>query len=128
MTALLYRDETFKIIGACFEVYNEKGHGFLETVYQACLEIEMTSQGIPYESQTQLDLFYRDEKLALTLVPDLICYGKVIVELKAVKNLEDAHRAQLMNYLRATGMELGILVNFGHFPRLQWERIVLINK
>jgi len=125
MAGILFKEETFRIIGACFEVYNDKGHGFVEPVYQACTEIELHHLAIPFSSQKELDLYYRGKKLPLTYIPDLICFDKIIVELKAVKQIDDAHRAQLINYLRATGFELGLLVNFGHHPGLQWERIVL---
>lgn len=125
MAEILYKEETYRIIGACFEVYNDKGHGFVEPVYQACVEIELHHLGISFSSQTELDLYYRGERLPLTYIPDLICFDKIIVELKAVKQIDDAHRAQVWNYLRATGFELGLLVNFGHHPGLQWERIVL---
>ncbi len=124
MTDLIYKDECFKIIGACFEVYNEKGCGFLESVYQECLEIEHEYQKIPFLPQQQLRLFYRGKELKQKFIPDFICYGKIIVEIKAVSKLTDEHRAQIINYLNATGYELGILVNFGGHPRLEWERLV----
>ena len=121
---LIYRDECFKIIGACFEVYNEKGCGFLESVYQECLEIEHEYQHIPSVPRQQLRLFYRGKELKQKFIPDLICYGKIIVEIKAVSKLTDVHRAQVINYLNATGYQLGLLVNFGGHPQLQWERLV----
>lgn len=124
---LLYKQEVYQIIGACMAVYNDKGHGFVEPVYQECLEIELGMQGIPFNSQTEIQLGYRGVKLRHTYIPDVTCHGKIIVELKAVKLLTDEHRAQLMNYLKATGLQLGLLVNFGHYPGLQWERIVLSN-
>ena len=124
---MLHKDEVYQVIGACFAVYNDKGHGFLEPVYQDCLEIELAHCGIPYESQKELDLQYRGQSLKHKYIPDLLCYGKIIVELKAVKEVTDEHRAQVMNYLRATGLEVGLLVNFGHFPGLQWQRIVMTN-
>ncbi len=122
---LLYKDEAYQIIGACMAVYKDKGHGFVEQVYQECMEIELEHLGIDYQSQVTLPLSYRGRKLNGTYVPDLICFGKVIVELKAVKTLMDEHRAQLLNYLKARGMQLGLLVNFGHHPGLEWERIIL---
>jgi len=108
-------------------VYNDKGHGFVEPVYQECVEIEFEYQGIPYNPQQETRLDYRGRQLRHTYIPDVTCYNKIIVELKAVKLLTDEHRAQLMNYLKATGLQLGLLVNFGHHPGLQWERIVLSN-
>jgi GxxExxY protein len=124
---LIYRNEAYQIIGACLNVYKDKGHGFVEPVYQECLEIELQHQQIPYDSQFEIHLDYRGERLRHTYIPDVICYGKIIVELKAVKLLTDEHRAQVLNYLKATGHQLGLLVNFGHYPGLQWERIVLSN-
>ena len=122
---LIYRQEVFQIIGGCFAVYNDKGHGFVEPVYQDCMEIELAHLGIPYDPQRELPLAYRGQALSHTYIPDLICYDTIIVELKAVKELTDEHRAQVLNYLKATGMQLGLLVNFGHHPDLQWERIIL---
>tara|TARA_B110000037_G_scaffold28389_1_gene33740 strand:+ start:370 stop:771 length:402 start_codon:yes stop_codon:yes gene_type:complete len=122
---LLYKQEAYQIIGACMAVYKDKGHGFVEPVYQDCLEIELRHQGIPFDPQREIQMEYRGEKLRRTYIPDVACFGKIIVELKAVKLLTDEHRAQLLNYLKATGMKLGLLVNFGHHPGLQWERIVL---
>jgi GxxExxY protein len=124
MPDLIYKDECFKIIGACFEVYNEKGCGFLESVYQECLEIENEYQQIPFVSQQTLRLFYRGKELKQKFIPDFICYGRIIVEIKAVSKLTDEHRAQVINYLNATGYELGVLINFGSHPRLEWERLV----
>ena len=122
---LLYKEESFAIIGACFNVYNDKGCGFLEPVYKECMGIELEFQNIPAEPQKKLDLFYRDKKLEHFYQPDFICFGKIIVELKAVEKITDAHRAQVLNYLNATGLKLGIIVNFGHYPDLEYERIVL---
>lgn len=106
-------------------VYKDTGHGFVEPVYQECVEIELDHLGIDFQSQVPLALIYREQKLKNTYIPDLICFGKIIVELKAVKNLADEHRAQVLNYLKASGLELGLLVNFGHHPGLEWERIIL---
>jgi GxxExxY protein len=122
---LVYKDESYKILGACFEVYKEKGCGLLEAVYQECLEIELNLAYIPFSSQAAFTLYYKGRKLKQTYVPDFECYNKIIVELKAVKELCDEHRAQVFNYLRATGFQLGLLVNFGHHPKLEYERIVL---
>ena len=121
---IIYKEESYLIQGAIFEVYRELGAGFLEAVYQECLEKEMRSQQIPFESQPTLALFYKQEKLNTTYRPDLICYDKIIIELKAVKDTSDEHRAQLHNYLKATGLRLGFLVNFGHYPKATIERII----
>jgi GxxExxY protein len=121
---IVYKNESYAILGACFEVYKEKGCGFLEAVYQECLEIELAMQNIPFQPQSELALDYKGRTLKQKYVPDVICYGKIIVELKAVKELTDEHRAQVHNYLKATGMKLGLLVNFGHYPKVEYERIV----
>ena len=121
---LVYKDESYKIIGACFEVYREMGCGFLEAVYQECLELELTAQGIPFKSQVELELSYKGTSLKKIYIPDFLCYEKIIVEIKAVRLLEDRERAQLHNYLKASGHKLGLLVNFGHYPKVEYERIV----
>ena len=124
MNDLIYKDEAFKIIGACFEVYKNKGCGFLEPVYQECLEIELDLQGVPFVPQKSLTLEYKAHQLKQTYAPDFICYEKIILEIKAVAQLADEHRAQVINYLNATGFKLGLLVNFGHYPKIEWERLV----
>ena len=121
---LLFKDECYKIIGACFEVYKAKGCGFSDAVYQECLEIELEYQNIPYESQIPKKLQYRGRTLSQIYVPDFFCYDSTILEIKAVTSLNDEHRAQVINYLKATNSSLGLLVNFGHHPKIQWERIV----
>jgi GxxExxY protein len=121
---LLYEEETYKILGACFEVYKDKGCGFLEAVYQECLEIEFSLQSIPFEIHPSLSLAYKGHTLKQTFIPDLICFQKIIVEIKAVSALDDAHRAQLHNYLKSSGHRVGLLVNFGHHPKLEHERII----
>lgn len=121
---LLYKDESYLIRGAVFEVYREMGCGFLEAVYQECLEKELLKQRIPFVSQPELELFYKQERLQQIYKPDLICYEKIIVELKSVKEICNDHRAQLHNYLKATGLQLGFLINFGHYPKATIERIV----
>jgi len=125
MGKLIYPEESYAIIGACFDVYNDKGHGFLEGVYQECVEIELETAGIPYAVKPPITLSYRGRELKHTYEPDLVCYEKIIVELKAARALTDEHRCQLLNYLNATGLKLGLLVNFGSWPKLEYERIVL---
>jgi len=115
----------YAIQGTVFDVYRELGCGFLEAVYQESLEMELISRRIPFESQKELRLSYKGELLNLTYKPDLVCYGNIIVELKAVKVIEDIHRAQLFNYLKATGLRLGLLANFGHYPKATVERIIM---
>ena len=120
---LLFPEESYTIVGACFEVYREKGCGFLEPVYQECMEIELRLKGVPYVPQKPLALEYKRLPLRSTYEPDFVCFEKIILELKAVTELKDEHRAQVQNYLKATGLQLGLLVNFGHYPKLQIERI-----
>jgi GxxExxY protein len=125
MNELIYRDESYRLMGACFEVYKEKGAGFLEAVFQECLELELADQGIPFTAHPRLGLTCKGRPLTQTYSPDFECYGKIILEIKAVSAVADEHRAQVHNYLRSTGHRLGLLVNFGHFPKLEYERIVL---
>lgn len=123
-TEIVFREESYRIVGACFEVYKEKGCGFLEAVYQECLAIEFAEQGIPFVEQPKLCLSYKGKELKQAYQPDFICFDEIIVELKAVKSLADEHRAQTINYLKATDKQLGLLVNFGHHPKIQSERFV----
>ena len=125
MTELIYKEESYAILGACFNVYKTMGCGFLESVYQECLEIEFEYQGIPFSSQKELKLTYRDKELKQTYRPDFICFDKIIIELKAISKLVKGYEAQVINYLNATGLKLGLLVNFGHYPKLEYKRIVL---
>ena len=104
------------------EVYNTLGAGFLEEVYQEALERELVSCGIPYEREVPLGVVYKGQVLKKRYFADFVCYGKIIVELKAVSALTDAHCAQVVNYLRATGYQLGLLMNFGNTERLQYVR------
>ena len=122
---LLLKAETYAIRGAAFEVYNEMGCGFLEAVYQECMEKELTIKEIPFIAQPELKLDYKGEPLNQTYKPDLICYDKIIIELKAVKEIAPEHQAQLINYLKATKLRLGLIINFGSYPKIQIERFVL---
>ena len=125
MSQIIYPEQSYKIMGACFEVYKEKGCGFLEAVFQECLEMELADQGIPFVAQQRLNLTYKGRPLKQTYEPDFVCYGNILLEIKAVSHLTDEHRAQVHNYLRATGHRLALLVNFGHFPKVESERIAL---
>ena len=124
MTEIVLKEQFYAIIGACFEDYQEKGCGFLEDVYQECLELELADQGIPFEAQKLHSLTYKGRQLSKTYRSDFWCFDQVIVEIKAADNLADINRSQVLNYLNATGAKLGLLVNFGHSPHLEWERIV----
>lgn len=121
---VIYKEESYAIMGACFEVYKEKGPGFLEAVYHECVAIEFGLCGVAFRSKAPLDLVYKGVVLAQAYVPDFICMDRIIVEIKAICELGDVHRAQVHNYLKATGFKLGLLVNFGHYPQLEYERIV----
>jgi GxxExxY protein len=121
---LICKDESYAIIGACFAVYKDKGCGFLERVYHECLEIEFEFNRIPFLSKASQTLQYRGRTLVQRFSSDFICYDKIILEIKAVSALADEHRAQLLNYLSATGCKLGLLVNFGHYPKLDYERLL----
>ena len=122
--SIVFKEESYAIMGACFEVYKDKGSGFLEPVYQECVELECGLRQLAFRAQSPLPLTYKGVALKQRYTPDFICWEKIIVELKAVSELNDEHRAQVHNYLKATGHRLGLLVNFGHYPKLQYERIV----
>jgi GxxExxY protein len=122
---IIYKEESYKVVGAAFKVYNTLGPGFLEAVYQEALEIEFQRQGIPFEREKELKIQYDGVELKQTYKADFVCFEKIIVELKAVSNLDDAHRSQVYNYLHATGYKLGLLLNFGNSEELEKERIVL---
>lgn len=113
MTELLFKDEVSALVGAALTVYNELGWGFLEAVYQEALEIELQERGIPFEAQKDLHILYKGRPLRKAYNCDLLCYGKIMVELKSEERLINKDRGQLLNYLKATGLELGPLFNFG---------------
>lgn len=120
---IIYKAESYRVVGACFEVYNELSSGFMEGVYQEALALELGDQAIPFLDQSLLSLRYKSHLLKAQYKPDFICYEKMIVEIKAVSRLLDEHRAQVHNYLNATSFKLGLLVNFGQHPNLIYERI-----
>ena len=113
MSELLYKDETYQIIGACLEVYNELGSGFLEEVYQEALEIVFKERGISYSREQQIKVQFKSHFLKKTYRADFICFDHIMVELKALSTLTGTHEAQLINYLKATRLEIGLLINFG---------------
>ncbi len=122
---LIYADECYVIQGAVFDVYREMGSGFLEAVYQECLEKELKNRKIPFIPQPELQLEFKGDVLEQKYKPDFICYGKIIIELKAVSKIAPEHEAQILNYLNITGMRLGLLVNFGCYPVAIVKRFVL---
>jgi GxxExxY protein len=118
------RDEkTYRVIGAAMDVHRELGCGFLEAVYQEALEREMTDRGIPFQSQPELQILYKGKPLKKTYHPDLICFGDVLVEIKALSNLGGTEEAQVINYLKASGLRVGLLINFGA-KSLEHKRLV----
>jgi GxxExxY protein len=119
-----FKEECYDIIGACMEVSNELGCGFLESVYQEALCLEFAEQGIPFVKEKILDIHYKDQLLSKKFVADFLCYNEIIVELKATESIHSEHFAQVLNYLKATGKQIGLLVNFGT-PKLQYKRIIL---
>lgn len=120
--SLLYETESFAINGAAMEVHTTLGSGFLEAVYQQALEVELTDRGIPFVAQPQLSVRYKDRQLSAVYIPDFVCYDKIIVEIKAVKELTQVETAQILNYLKATGFRLGFLYNFGSSGKLERKR------
>lgn len=120
--SLLYKEESYAINGAAFEVYKQLGHGFLEAVYQEALEVEFTKRNIPFDREKELPIYYDGKPLKQTYRADFVCFGHIIVELKAVQNIDDSHRSQVFNYLKATGFRLGVLINFGHSDGIEIER------
>jgi len=120
----IFKDEGYRIIGACFEVYKELGNGYLESVYLECLAIEFKNGEIPFKQQPQLRINYKEQPISQYYVPDFICFDKIIVELKAISNICDENKSQLFNYLKITGFKVGYLINFGHYPYVEYERFV----
>ncbi|MFA7711714.1 MAG: GxxExxY protein [Candidatus Neomarinimicrobiota bacterium] len=120
---LIYKEESYKIIGACIEVHKELGCGFLESVYHEALVIEMAKQKIPFEREKELSVQYKGEALSKSFYADFVCFDKIILEVKALSELASAHEAQVINYLKATGYKLGLLVNFGE-NSLNYKRLV----
>jgi len=125
MTALLLKEEVFKIVGAAIEVHRELGSGFLEPVYQEAMAIELESLTIPFEAQRALQILYKGHRLKKEYVPDFVCYQQIIVELKALDHLTGKEEAQALNYLKATKFRVALLLNFGSHGKLEWKRLVL---
>ncbi|MCL4505749.1 MAG: GxxExxY protein [Chloroflexi bacterium] len=125
MADLLYKEEVYAIVGAAMAVYNELGPGFLEAVYQEALEIELAERTIPYSALQNIPIVYKGRRLKKYYVADLVVFEKIIVELKALDRLTGLEEAQLINYLKATGFEVGLLINFGAQNKLEYKRMVL---
>ena len=124
MAEILFKEESFRIIGAAMEVYNVLKSGFAECVYQSAMELEFGDRSIPFARQVPLRVKYKQHTLDKHFIADLICFDSILVELKAISCLTKVDEAQVQNYLRATGLRLGLLINFGDPGRLDWLRIV----
>ncbi len=122
---VIYQNEGYQLMGAAFEVYNERGYGLAEDIYQECLEIELALRGISFLLKAELKCFYKGRELKKHYVPDLYVFGCLVVELKAVTELAPEHEAQLFNYMRIARQPVGYLINFGHKGTLQWKRLIL---
>lgn len=125
MRSEIYKDEGYQLMGAAFEVYNEQGHGLAEEICQESLEIELTLRGLPFQTKQELKCFYKGRELKKRYVPDLLVFGCLVTELKAVSQLLPEHEAQLINYMRITRQPVGYLINFGHAGALEWKRFIL---
>ncbi|WDE95980.1 GxxExxY protein [Lentisphaera profundi] len=125
MKEIVLKEESYVIIGACMNVHNELGQGFLESVYQEALELVLSKETIANEREKELHISFQGQALAKKFYVDFLCYDQIVVELKAVKALDQNHEAQVINYLKASNKPLGILVNFGE-KSLVYKR--LINK
>jgi len=118
---LIYKDEVYHIVGAAMNVSRELGCGFLEAVYQEALEMEFADCNVPFEQQKRIIISYKNRMLKREYVADFLCYNKIIVEIKAIKSITGIEEAQLLNYLKATELPLGLIINFGH-PKMEWKR------
>jgi GxxExxY protein len=125
MAELILKEEVYQIVGAAMEVYNQLGCGFLEPVYQQALEIELGQRRIPFESQQEVLICYKGQILEKKYIADFICFRQIIIELKALDGLSGREVAQLLNYMKATGMHVGLLINFGSTVKLEWKRYVI---
>lgn len=123
MTDILFREEVHQIIGCAIEVLNEIGHGFHEKIYENARVVEFELRGISWVQQRPFDIVFK-QRVVGTYIPDLICFNQIIVDTKTIDAITDLERGKMINYLKVTGLQLGLLINFKH-PRLQWERVVL---
>ena len=118
---MIFKDEVYRIVGAAIEVSNNMGCGFLEAVYQEALGMEFHDSGIPFEAQKPITIRYKNRILDKKYIADFICFGQIIVEIKAIRSITETEEAQLINYLRATKLPLGVIINFGG-KKMEWER------
>ena len=122
---VLFKDEVYRIMGAAMEVHKELGPGFLEAVYHEALGWELHDRHIPFESEKMMKIQYKDRVLNKEYMADIVCFDEIILELKALSELTTNHESQLLNYLKAAKMRIGLLINFGSTGRLEWKRMVL---
>jgi GxxExxY protein len=123
LSQMIFKEEVYQIIGSAIEVHNKLGCGFLEPVYQEAFNIELAERHIPARPQVELKIEYKGHKLEKSYIADYVIFEKIIVEIKAIENLTKREESQILNYLKATGFELGLLINFGA-QSLQWKRMV----
>ena len=124
MNELIQKEEVYDIVGAAIEVHRILGPGFLEAVYQEAMEIELSAREIPFDAQKQIRVRYKDQILSKQYIADLVCFNLILVELKALNRLSGNEESQILNYLKATGFKVGVLINFGSHGKLEWKRFV----
>lgn len=124
MPELKYKEEVYAVIGAAMGVHRELGPGFLESIYQEALEIELRARNVPFVAQQPISVRYKGLTLKKQFFADLVCFERIIVEIKALPHLSGTERAQLLNYLKGSGFPIGILINFGSHGKLEWKRLV----
>ena len=125
MTELILADEVYQIMGAAMDVYYQLGRGFLEPVYQEAFELELGRRGIPFKPQSEVTVFYKEQPLSKYYKPDVICFDQIVIELKVCDRLTGIEGSQILNYLKATKMRVGLLINFGSRGTLEWKRYVM---
>ncbi len=124
MDELVFREEVYAVAGAAIEVHREPGVGFLEAVYQEAMERELATRGVAFESQRERVIQYKGQPLGKSYVCDLLCFGNVLVELKAMDRLTGREEAQVINHLKSSGLSVGVLINFGSHGKLEWRRLI----
>ena len=124
LTQLILKDEVYAIAGAAIEVHRELGPGLLESVYQEAMKLELSARSVPFEAEKPISIEYKGQRLSQKYFADLVCFEQIIVELKALSRLSGSEQAQVLNYLKATGFKVGVLINFGSRGKLEWKRFV----
>ena len=124
MSDLILKEEVYAVVGAAMDVHRELGPGFLESIYQEAMEIELTTRSVPFVAQHPISVRYKGFILKKQYFADLVCFERIIVEIKALTHLSVTKTAQILNYLKGTGFPIGILINFGSHGKLEWKRLV----